>query len=114
MYGNELYQRVRKSQAIDGYVKQILENVKIDLSLNQPGYSRGKIENLSRAILASLQENDGFLPLTDRSPPPEIYAAFRVSKNVFKQAIGALYKQRRIAVEITGFRLVQLKFSYQG
>lgn len=106
LYGNELYQRVRKGQVIDGYVKQIREDGKIDLSLNQPGYSRSKIENLSSAILASLQENDGFLPLTDKSPPPEIYAAFRVSKKAFKQAIGALYKQRRIALESTGIRLV--------
>lgn len=106
LYANELYQRVRKGQVIDGYVKQVREDGKIDLSLNQPGFSKDKMENVSSAILTALQENDGFLPLTDKSPPPEIYAAFKVSKKVFKQAIGALYKQRRIALEGTGIRLI--------
>ncbi len=106
LYANELYRRVRKGQTLDGYVKRIREDGKVDLSLDQPGFSKDKIESVTNAILASLNENDGFLALTDKSPPPEIYAAFRVSKKVFKQAIGALYKQRRIALESTGIRLL--------
>jgi predicted RNA-binding protein (virulence factor B family) len=106
LYANELYRRVRKGQTLDGYVKRIREDGKVDLSLDQPGFSKDKIESVTNAILTSLNENDGFLALTDKSPPPEIYAAFRVSKKVFKQAIGALYKQRRIALESTGIRLL--------
>jgi predicted RNA-binding protein (virulence factor B family) len=106
LYANELYRRVRKGQTLDGYVKRIREDGKVDLSLDQPGFSKDKIESVTNAILASLNENNGFLALTDKSPPPEIYAAFRVSKKVFKQAIGALYKQRRIALESTGIRLL--------
>jgi predicted RNA-binding protein (virulence factor B family) len=106
LYANELYRRVRKGQTLDGYVKRIREDGKVDLSLDQPGFSKDKIESVTNAILASLNDNDGFLALTDKSPPPEIYAAFRVSKKVFKQAIGALYKQRRIALESTGIRLL--------
>lgn len=105
LYSNELYRRIRKGQVIDGYVKRIREDGKVDLSLDQPGFSKDKIENINQAILASLEENDGFLPLTDKSPPPEIYAAFGISKKVFKQAIGALYKQRRITLESDGIRL---------
>ena len=106
LYANEMYRRVRKGQTLDGYVKRIRDDGKVDLSLDQPGYSKDKIESVADAILASLDENDGFLALTDKSPPPEIYAAFRVSKKVFKQAIGGLYKQRRIALESTGIRLL--------
>ena len=73
---------------LDGYVKRIRDDGKVDLSLDQPGFSKDKIESVTDAILAALHENDGFLALTDKSPPPEIYAAFRVSKKVFKQAIG--------------------------
>jgi uncharacterized protein len=106
LYGNELYRTIRKGLAIDGYIKRIREDGKIDLSLDQAGFSKDKIEIVTNAILASLRENDGFLAFTDKSPPPEIYAAFGVSKKVFKQAIGALYKQRRIALEGTGIRLI--------
>ena len=107
LYSNELYQRVRKGLALEGYISRIRKDGKADLTLNAPGFSRDKMEDISNAILAALNDNDGFLALTDRSPPPEIYALFKVSKKVFKQAIGALYKQRRIALESTGIRLVQ-------
>lgn len=106
LYANELYRRVRKGQVLDGYIKRLREDGKVDLSLNQPGFSTGKMDSVSNQILAALQENDGFLALTDKSPPPEIYAAFGVSKKVFKQAVGALYKQRRITLESTGMRLI--------
>lgn len=106
LYANELYRRVRKGQVLDGYIKRLREDGKVDLTLNQPGFSKGKMESVSDQILALLQENDGFLALTDKSPPPEIYAAFGVSKKVFKQAVGALYKQRRIALESAGIRLI--------
>jgi predicted RNA-binding protein (virulence factor B family) len=106
LYGNELYRRIRKGQVMDGYIKHIREDGKIDLSLTQPGFSKDKMNSISVKILAALEENDGFLALTDKSPPPEIYAAFGVSKKVFKQAVGALYKQRRISLEDTGIRLL--------
>jgi len=105
LYGNELYRRIRKGQVVDGYVKRLREDGKVDLSLDRPGFSKDKIEIVTHAILAALNENDGYLALTDKSPPPEIYAAFGISKKVFKQAIGALYKQRRITLESSGIRL---------
>ena len=106
LYENELYRSIRKGQVTDGYIKQVREDGKIDLSLNQPGFSKDKMNNTADAILAALADNNGFLALTDKSPPPDIYAAFGVSKKVFKQTIGMLYKQRRIALEETGIRLL--------
>jgi predicted RNA-binding protein (virulence factor B family) len=106
LYNADLYRRIRKGQVMDGYVQRIRDDGKIDLTLNQPGFSRGKMDEISDKILAALEENDGFLALTDKSPPPEIYARFAVSKKVFKQAIGALYKQRLIALESAGIRLL--------
>ena len=106
LYGNELSRKIRKGLIVDGYVKQVRADGKVDLTLDQPGFRIDKIESVSRSIVESLEKNDGFIPLTDKSPPPEIYTAFRVSKKVFKQAIGALYKQRRIALETSGIRLI--------
>jgi predicted RNA-binding protein (virulence factor B family) len=36
------------------------------------------------------------LPIGDRSSPEDIRARFGASKKAFKQAIGALYRDRRI------------------
>ncbi|MDO9139378.1 MAG: S1-like domain-containing RNA-binding protein [Methylobacter sp.] len=104
LYQNELYQPVKKGQKLDGYIKQIREDQKIDLSLQQPGY--GKVVSLTDSIIAKLKANDGELMLSDKSPPEAIYAAFGVSKKVFKQAIGALYKQQVITMDKTGIKLV--------
>jgi predicted RNA-binding protein (virulence factor B family) len=104
LYQNELFQTVKKGQKLDGYIKQIREDHKIDLSLHQPGY--GKVVSLTDAILIRLKENDGVLMLSDKSPPEAIYATFGVSKKVFKQAIGALYKKKLITLDKKGIRLV--------
>ncbi|MDP5054183.1 MAG: S1-like domain-containing RNA-binding protein [Congregibacter sp.] len=106
LYSNELYRRVRKGQVLEGFVQRIREDGRIDLSLNQPGFSAAKMDDVSTKILERLQANKGFLALTDKSPPREIYAVFGVSKKVFKQAIGALYKQRVISIDSDGIRIV--------
>lgn len=107
LYANELYRRIRKGQKVDGYVKRLREDGKVDLSLEQPGFSKSKIDGMTNTIIAALEDNNGFLALTDKSPPAEIKAVFGVSKKVFKQAVGALYKQRRITLESTGIRLAE-------
>lgn len=45
--------------------------------------------------------------MTDKSAPEQIRALFGLSKKVFKQALGALYKARRIAIEADGIRLLK-------
>lgn len=105
LYQNEIFQPLRKGQRIAGYVKHIRpDDRRIDLSLYPPGYR--KVEGISENILQQLRQNNGYLPLSDKSSPETIYAQFGVSKKVFKQAIGALYKQRLIVIEDTGIQLV--------
>ena len=104
LYQNELFQPLKRGQKLDGYIKQIREDGKIDLNLNQPGY--GKVVSLTDDILNKLKANNGALMLSDKSPPEAIYATFGVSKKVFKQAIGALYKKQLISIDKTGIKLV--------
>ena len=104
LYQNELFQPLKRGQKLDGYIKQIREDGKIDLNLNQPGY--GKVVSLTDDILNKLKANNGTLMLSDKSPPEAIYAAFGVSKKVFKQAIGALYKKQLISIDKNGIKLV--------
>lgn len=104
LYQNELFQPLRKGQKLDGYIKKIRDDQKIDLSLHHPGY--GKVVSLTDDILIKLRENNGVLMLSDKSPPDAIYAAFGVSKKVFKQATGALYKKKLITLDKKEIRLV--------
>ncbi|MGR9087097.1 MAG: CvfB family protein [Gammaproteobacteria bacterium] len=104
LYQNEVFQPLAKGQRLDGYIRQIRPDKKIDLILHEPGY--GKVDSLTDRILARLMEEGGGLPLSDKSPPEAIHAAFGVSKKAYKQAIGALYKRQLIHIDDSGIRLV--------
>jgi predicted RNA-binding protein (virulence factor B family) len=52
-------------------------------------------------------ENKKYIPLTDKSDPDEIRAVVGMSKKTFKQAVGNLYKQRLITIEVSGIYLVE-------
>jgi predicted RNA-binding protein (virulence factor B family) len=79
---------------------------KIDLTLDRSRVGYQRVAPLTDKIVAALEASaGGQLPLHDNSPPEEVRAAFGVSKKAFKQAIGVLFKAKRIVIEKTGIRL---------
>ena len=104
VYHNQVFQRLEKGEHLKGYVKEIREDDKLDISLTPLGYQ--KVDGIAQTILQALQMQNGFLPVHDKSDPEVIYSLFRCSKKAFKQAIGALYRQHRIALEPDGIRLI--------
>ncbi len=106
LYENEIFQTLRKGQRIDGFIKTIRDDLKLDLVLHEVGYK--KVMTLTDTILQMLRENGGELAVGDKSEPDTIYALFSVSKKVFKQAIGALYKQKQIEIEKNAIRLTNV------
>lgn len=103
VYHNEIFQRLEKGDHIKGYIKEIREDEKIDVSLTPLGYQ--KVEGIAKTILESLKVQGGYIAVHDKSEPDVIYSLFRCSKKAFKQAIGALYKQKLILIEPQGIRL---------
>jgi len=106
LYKNEVFQPLNPGDKVPGYIKKIRTDGKIDLRLDKIGYE--KITSFVDRIIVELQKNKGFLPLTDKSSPEEIYKTFKISKKNFKAAIGALYKKRFITLEENGIRLNKL------
>ena len=104
LFHSNVYQPVECGQRINGFVQRVQADGKLDLSLGKPGYDQ--IADVSDAILAHLEAQGGFMPLTDKSPPEEINALFGVSKKSYKKAIGALYKARKITFENGGTKRV--------
>ncbi|EIY7833011.1 TPA: S1 RNA-binding domain-containing protein [Vibrio parahaemolyticus] len=88
---------------LKGYIKQVREDGKIDLSLQKVGVA--KMDDLSSKIIELLEKKGGFLPLNDKSSPEAIFDAFRTSKGTYKKTIGGLYKQGKIVIEKDGIRL---------
>ncbi|NOY95558.1 MAG: GntR family transcriptional regulator [Chlorobi bacterium] len=103
LYKNEVFQTVKTGQLLKGYVKKIRDDEKIDLSLQKP--TVGRFDEFTEKVLSFLKENDGSMPLTDKSPPELIYEMFGMSKKNFKKAIGALYKKRMIVIDEGTIRL---------
>ena len=95
---------VEIGQTLEGFVRRVQPDGKIDLSLDASGY--GRVASLTDDIIEALQSNSGYLGIGDKSTPEEIRRVFGVSKKAFKQAVGALYKQRRVEIEGRGIRLI--------
>lgn len=105
LYHNEVFEHLEPGQELEGYIKKVRDGGQIDLLL-QPFGNLGT-PDLAEQILKSLWAQEGFLPVTDKTPPEKIYSLFGVSKKKFKMAIGSLYKRRMIVISDDGIRLVK-------
>tara|TARA_B110000037_G_scaffold29139_1_gene34895 strand:- start:171554 stop:172396 length:843 start_codon:yes stop_codon:yes gene_type:complete len=94
VYHSDLGTSLKAGEVINGYVRTVRPDGKIDLSLDPSGPP--PIRGLSESILAALKEQDGDLPYDDSSSPELIRKAFNVSKKVFKRTLSTLYKERKI------------------
>jgi predicted RNA-binding protein (virulence factor B family) len=104
IFFSDIFQPIATGQELSGYIKQMRPDGKINLSLQKPGTRQ--IGDLTDEIVEYLQAHGGFMLITDKSDPDDIYRAFGVSKKNYKRAIGALYKQRRIDFEEGGTKLI--------
>ena len=103
IYFNEIFEKINTGDKRIAFVKQIREDNKLDITLQKQGY--GNVEPNARKILEILKDEDGFLPLNDKSAPEDIQRKLEMSKKTFKKAIGSLYKQRIIRIEAGGIFL---------
>ena len=104
LYHTDVTGSLEIGQRVEGYVRAIRPDGKLDLATGRAGYRR--IAPLTEQIIAALTAKGGRLPYHDNSPPEKIRAFFGVSKKAFKQAIGALFRDRRIYIDPEGIRLV--------
>lgn len=105
LYKSELSEPLEYGQSFQGYIKEVRADGKIDLRRDSAGYRR--VLPLAEDIFDRLIEEDGYLPFNDKTDPDKIRATFGVSKKAFKQALGSLYKQRRIRFEGEGIAAVK-------
>ena len=103
-YTNETFKKVKPGERHFAYVKKIREDNKLDISFHKQGYKA--VERNSVQILEKLTQNNGFLPLNDKSTPEEILEFLEMSKKTFKKSIGTLYKQKIIKIEDKGISLI--------
>ncbi len=105
VHASDIFSRVNRGETRDGYIKALRADHKLNVALSSPGYA--KVDAIAQGVLTVLKRQGGFIPVTDKSRPEDIYTLFGISKKVFKQTLGALYKSRRIVLEEGGIRLVR-------
>lgn len=97
IFRDDAFKPVKYGQKIDGYIKDVRDDKKINLSLQLPS-GAGKKE-LTEQIVDYLKAAGGSSGMTDKAEPDDIYDIFNVSKKNYKKALGALYKQKRASCE---------------
>jgi len=103
LHTSQIHKAIRVGQRMEGYVRRLREDNRLDLSLEPIGHTRS--DPLAARILKKLEESQGQLGLNDYSPAELIEMHFGVSKRAFKMAVGKLYKAGKIVIEETGIRL---------
>jgi uncharacterized protein len=105
IFESDIFGKLNIGDKVKGYVKQIREDNKLDISLQPIGFENFNDPNCE-LILNRLKAQKGFLPVSDKSTPEEIYALLNISKKAYKKAIGTLYKQRKITLLPEGIKLI--------
>ncbi|MDE6040827.1 MAG: GntR family transcriptional regulator [Muribaculaceae bacterium] len=99
IYSNEIYSPIELEETVKAYVKQVREDGKIDLTLNDKSVRR--TENLSERLMEYLSQ-PGNAPVSEKMSPEMIAMIFECSKKDFKKAVGHLYKERKIVIAPDG------------
>lgn len=106
LYKNEVFKDVQMGDRLQGYIKTLRPDNKIDVTLRKPG-TTGLDESTEAGdkVMDVLEKAKGYLPLSDKSSPDEVYRMLGMSKKVFKKAIGGLYKAGKIEIDTDHIRL---------
>ena len=87
----------------DKQTHRLMATAKVERYQQKTGYELAM--DFSEELLRYLHEHDGYCDLGDKSSAEDIAARFGVSKRIYKQAIGDLYKRRIITIAPDGLRL---------
>lgn len=96
VYFSDVYKKIYPLSEEIGYIKNIREDGKIDVSLQPEGFAN--LDEFKQKILRKLEEKSGVIYLSDNSSPDEIKNQLEMSKKNFKKAIGGLYKDEKIDI----------------
>jgi len=103
IYHTDIHGPLKVGDQVQGYIRAIRPDGKLDIALGQAGHRR--IGAMSDKVMEVLTARGGRLPYHDNSLPEEIRDTFGMSKKAFKQAIGSLFKERKIVIDPDGISL---------
>ena len=97
LYKNQIFHPVKVGDKLEGFVKRITDDNRIDLMLREDGYKG--VTDSADVLLQLIREKGGVLELGDKSSPELVHAETKMSKNQFKRAVGVLLKRGVVTAE---------------
>ena len=99
LFRSEVFQELEENMEVVGYIKNIREDGKIDVSLRPQGFRNVIGSDVDKVLEKLKNSKEGFIMLTDKSSPDSIRFHMKMSKKAFKKAVGNLYKQQLIEIQ---------------
>jgi predicted RNA-binding protein (virulence factor B family) len=103
IYHNEIFEEIKIGDRKKGYVKNIREDGKFDLSLQPIGDDK---EAIIKEKIVSLLNKEKHLPYNYKSDAQDLKKVFGLSKKNFKKALTKLQDEGTITIDKTGIRLL--------
>ena len=95
IYRNDLSRPLKPGEQLKGYVQTVRPDGKLDISLHPIGVE--KFDEATTLLVEKLKQ-EKVIYLSDKSDPDEIREQVAMSKKLFKQTIGKLYKKQLISI----------------
>ncbi len=95
IFHNLIIKPINPGDEIKAYVHKLREDGKLDIRLTKEGYE--KVIDSESTLLDYLTLHQEIM-LTDKSSPEDIRELIGMSKKTFKQAVGKLYKERKVTL----------------
>lgn len=102
IFNTDITKNIQRGDRIKGFVKTVREDGKLDITLEPNSFV--KYDQATDKILQILLKTQK-LELSDKSEPDEIRDKLGMSKKTFKQAIGKLFKAKKITIYPTFIEL---------
>jgi predicted RNA-binding protein (virulence factor B family) len=105
VFENEIFTTLEIGQELIGYIKNIREDGKIDVSLQRIGKKSYKLAT-SKVLEILKQKNNNEINFTYKSDSKDINDTFGLSKKVFKKTLTTLIDSKKIILKDDGIELI--------
>ena len=105
IYKNEIFTNLEISNNIVGYIKNIRDDGKLDISLQPVGKESAGDLN-SQNIIKLLKQNDNFLPYNYKTDVAIIKKVFGISKKAYKRTLTTLIDKKIITLDDKGISYI--------
>lgn len=102
LFRQEMTDNVRLGEKIRGFIRKV-EGKDITVSMQREGMEL--LEDSKEKLMKYLEQNGGYVRLTDDTDPEEIKLRLHMSKKAFKKAAGMLYKEGKILLTKLGVKI---------